>query len=69
MQTYENATGALWNAGLDSSNTAALQAASAASFLVSPVPGGWKLNGNAATAVDESEEGAHVSRAFLTLQC
>ncbi len=55
-QTYENATGALWNVGLDVNNTAALQAASAPDFLTQPVPEGWLMNHEQELEDDGDEE-------------
>ena len=54
QQTYENATGALWNVGLDVNNTAALQACSAPEFLAQPVPDSWLMDH--AVEVEEDEE-------------
>ena len=56
LQTYENATGALWNVGLDVKNTAALQAASAPEFLSQPVPDSWLMDHEAEVAEGEEEE-------------
>jgi len=41
IQTYENATGALWNVGLDANNTAALMNAGTPDYLAQPVPESW----------------------------
>jgi len=43
-QTYENATGALWNVGLDVHNTRALMACNAPNFLAQPVPDSWLMD-------------------------
>jgi len=43
MQTYENASGALWNCGLDPAGSAALLAAGVPRFLATPVPQHWIL--------------------------
>lgn len=56
-QTYENATGALWNVGLDVNNTAALQAVSAPGFLAQPVPSTWCTD-HVAELSEASEEEA-----------
>ncbi|GFR49626.1 hypothetical protein Agub_g11698 [Astrephomene gubernaculifera] len=44
-QTYENASGALWNVGLDVRNSLVLQAAGAPNFLARPVPENWLTRG------------------------
>ncbi|GIL49675.1 hypothetical protein Vafri_5971 [Volvox africanus] len=45
-QTYENASGALWNVGLDVRNSLMLQAAGAPTFLAHPVPDPWLTRGD-----------------------
>ena len=55
-QTYENATGALWNVGLDVNNTAALQACSAPEFLAQPVPDSWLMDHVVEVQEQEDEE-------------
>ncbi len=49
-QTYENASGALWNVGLDVRNGLALAAAGAPDFLATPVPPTWLTRGTSAGA-------------------
>ncbi len=61
-QTYENATGALWNVGLDVNNTAALQAVNAPNFLVQPLPDNWMMD--AAEYEESGDEGVDLT--FLT---
>ena len=79
-QTYENATGALWNVGLDVHNTLALQACSAPDFLAQPVPDSWLMDhaiegsGDEAGEEEDTDEGEEEdvvllnppSRFFLT---
>ena len=55
-QIYENATGALWNVGLDVNNTAALQACSAPEFLAQPVPDSWLMNHAVEVGEDKQDE-------------
>ncbi len=43
IQLFENATGALWNAGLHPANTPTLLAAGAPMYLAQPVPPSWAV--------------------------
>lgn len=45
IQTKENATGALWNMGLDLHNTSSLQQAGLPSYLAKPMPASWLVVG------------------------
>jgi hypothetical protein len=50
-QTFENATGALWNCGLDAANSAVLAASGVPSYLSKPVPEHWILVGGCVASV------------------
>eukprot|EP00955_Chlamydomonas_euryale_P055678 356183-Chlamydomonas_euryale.AAC.2 len=52
--TYENATGALWNVGLDVSNTLQLRAAAAPAYLA--VPAGWLTDSRAALGMNLKDD-------------
>ncbi len=55
-QTYENATGALWNVGLDVKNAAALEACAAPEFLAHPLPESWLDQGDGGEDEGEDDE-------------
>ncbi|KAG2484368.1 hypothetical protein HYH03_016784 [Edaphochlamys debaryana] len=74
-QTYENASGALWNVGLDVRNNLVLQAAGAPDFLARPVPDSWLTRGDTGSGEGEATEAASppreyaaADRVFLTQQ-
>ncbi|EFJ45247.1 hypothetical protein VOLCADRAFT_94450 [Volvox carteri f. nagariensis] len=55
-QTYENASGALWNVGLDVRNSLMLQAAGAPTFLARPVPPTWLTRGDELPGGSDSDD-------------
>ncbi|GLC34833.1 hypothetical protein PLESTB_001169200 [Pleodorina starrii] len=55
-QTYENASGALWNVGLDVRNSLMLQAAGAPPFLARPVPEPWLTRGGELVGSSDSDD-------------
>lgn len=69
VQTYENAVGALWNAGLDLTNTQSMRSSGAPGFLSQPVPEGWLLDNMALLSGSdgEGEEGDEVEQEFSSI--